>query len=145
MSATTIGAALDALYGVYSAVTPTGWETLDGPDRDLPRKALIVGWDQSGQPAVVATRDLSNISATLASENFDITNLLTLWAGKNTLAQARDELFAAFETYDNALTADLSLGGAVALAFSSALEYLPAKRTEGVLVQARFTVHCEMP
>lgn len=143
MSGSSVHAALTALQTVYTAVAPDGWSVLARRPMDPRRRFLAVGWDNSDQPAVHVARSIVNAAGTQNSESVDVSNVLSVWAGNEVGAEVEAEAFAAFDTFDAALAADLSLGGVVMIATVSTFEYSPMSAAEGQLAQIRFTVHVE--
>lgn len=140
MSGTAVDAALAALVSTFTAAAPTGWQVLDAQPTDPKRRFVAVGWDASGQPAVIVNRVLSNAGGTAMYENVDVSNVLTLWSGKELSPQARSEALAAFDLLDAALAADRQLSNTAMLAAITAYEFTPAAHPEGVMAQVRFTV-----
>lgn len=143
MSGSTIPAALTALVTTFRTVTPTTCDVFRGRARD-PQKPrfLCVGFDESGQAPVTGARDLADYGGSQDQEAYDVSNLLTCWAGNETPDQLEADTLNLFDVFAAAVDADRSLDQAVAQARVTQFDYQPAvKRDEGVLVQVRFTVN----
>lgn len=137
MSGSAIHAALSGLMDIWSPVAAgLGFQIVRCRPYDPQEKFLCVGWDESDQAAVIANFPIINagIAGTL-----DVSNLLTLWAGNETIDTVETDTIAAFDAFDAALTADRSLGGSVVNAWITAADYIPDIRTEGALGRIRFT------
>lgn len=141
MSGTGVNAALTALLAAFTPAVPAGWDVIDSQPKDPKRRFLAVGWDASDQPSVVVPqRTLQNATGTRVQEAVEVSNLLSLWSGRQVTADARAEVFSVLDSLDAALAANRRLGGAALVAQISNYEFTPARHPEGVMAQIRFTV-----
>jgi hypothetical protein len=141
VSGTAINAALVALAAAFDVGKPsTDWTVRDGRPFDPKRRFLAVGWDQTDRPSVAASRTPGDMGFKQTGETFEVSNLLSLWSGKELTTEARAEAFAAFDAFDAALAADRKLGGTVQLAQISGYEFTPSRAAEGVVARIRFIV-----
>lgn len=140
MSGSAIAAGLDALIALYAAAAPTGFQVGDGRPFDPKRKFLAVGWIGDAQPSVEAARVRLDAAVARQQETFTVTNLLSVWSGKDLRPEVRAEAFDAFDAFDAALAGDRTLGRAVMVAQVTELNYMPARVAEGAMAQIRFAV-----
>lgn len=140
MSGAGVDAVLTALAATYTAAAPTGVEVFDGQPVDAGTQFLCVGWDETDQPAVQATRTAFDAGLSVDLETLEVSCLLTCWQGDEELPQLRADTLAIYDAFDAALAEDRQLGGAAMIARVTAYEYEPGQREDGALAQIRFTV-----
>lgn len=143
MTGTAVPDTLDALYDLWDGLNIPGLQVIDGPPWDVTGDFLAVGWDRSEQPSVTLASTPLTGGMHLGREQFDVSNLLSLWLGNQPLRVIRRQLFTTYAQLIAALDANRSLSGAVITAWPSALDMTADIAEAGEYIDVRFTVHCD--
>lgn len=143
MTASTMPAAIDGLLAaVRSRPALADVQTFDGPPRtDMPQKFISIGWGGADEdPAITASDSDAGLEAN--REDYEVLGLAYVWSGDQDFKPLRDEAFALVDEVQAAITADITLGGAVMRARLSASVLGQAPIQAGSAVAVRFTVTC---
>ncbi len=140
MSGSTIPVVLAGLVSLFKTASLGDVAVIDGPAYDPPNNFLSVGWDRSGQPAVVATNDLQDYGATTGLETYQVSSLLSFSYDDDEVTVVRERMFAAFEALSAAVAADPQLGGAAMLVRITSYDLTPILLEVGAVADLRFTV-----
>jgi hypothetical protein len=143
MSGTSIPDVLDQLVAIWTAAGVAGLQVVDGTPYDVGNSFLAVGWDRSDQPTVAWTDAHYTAGGQRGKQAFDVSNLLSLGLGNDTMQAARRQIFTVFDVLAAAVAANRTLNGAVLAAWISAGDMTPAVSETGEYVDFRFTVHCD--
>ena len=147
MAASTMPAALDGLLAAVRAregladLVANG-AIFDGPPRtDTPQRFISIGWGGADEdPAITAADADAGVEAN--REDYDILGLAYVWSGDQDLKPLRDDAFGLLDEIQAAITADITLGGAVMRARLSASVLGQAPIQAGAAAAVRFTVTC---
>lgn len=141
MTGSAVPDALAALTALWAGLNIATLQVGDGPIYDPEIDFLAVGWDRSEQPSVIAQAANNDAGAMSTAEQFDVSCLLSMWAGNSDVPTIRDAIFDVFAALKAALAADRQLGGLVDSTWITTYDYTPDAGEAGDQVDLRFTVH----
>lgn len=135
--------ALAALWD--AAADLDGVNVVDGPQANsvAANEWLFVGHDgdapDEGNEVVVAEQDWMAFAKT-KQETAEVTCAAVVVRGNTDIAAARARAYDIVSDAEDALRADLTLGGLVMQSHISAHQYIPTQTTDGAKVRVVFTV-----
>jgi hypothetical protein len=141
MAASTVPAALAALVVLARAALPD-WQVTDGPPLQDEADLCAIGYDPD-QGAVTVQQTPASYSATTQAESYDVNCTLQSWTGDPDVSGARARAYVGLDAVAAALTADVSLSGAVSQALLAGSSLDQDVTTNGAVATLRFTIHIE--